>query len=151
MIQRIQSLYLLLASLLSGMLFILPLGVFHLKGGNDLMYLHGGIYSSSEIMYSFFLFSVFIGCTGLMSFITIFLFKNRSIQMRLCTYSMLANFLVFASIYFLWFKYNGVIISESAAMYITSVFPLIAIILLFLAYKAIKKDDDLVKSVDRIR
>ena len=32
-----------------------------------------------------------------------------------------------------------------------SIFPIVSLILYFLAYKAIKKDDKLVKSLDRIR
>ena len=39
----------------------------------------------------------------------------------------------------------------SLSFTVYSLFPIIALVLFFMAYKAIKKDDDLVKSLDRIR
>lgn len=76
---------------------------------------------------------------------TIFLFKNRPLQLRLCDIGALAS--LAAGIY------AGVFIvkSESATIGLGIALPLIASNLFYFARRGVKKDENLVKSMDRIR
>ncbi|MEM9023044.1 MAG: DUF4293 family protein, partial [Bacteroidota bacterium] len=85
--------------------------------------------------------------------ITISQFKNRPLQIRLARLSMLLTLLLWV-----WFFLHadalasGLNPAEPVANYgVSAILPLIALILLFLAARAIRKDDELVRSVDRLR
>jgi hypothetical protein len=94
--------------------------------------------------------SVLIILIPVFSFITIFLYKNRKIQMRLAlSVIILASGFVLLSIYYAFvisLKYDAQIIPGYKML-----IPLILIIFNYLAYRGIKKDDDLVRSYDRLR
>lgn len=89
---------------------------------------------------------IFIAIAGLLSVVDIFLYKNRKLQMRLCSWAMLFDFLWYA-------YYVAFYIDLYAPMHVrfAACLPLVSCILLLLAKKGIKADDDLVKSMDRIR
>ncbi|MFH2143632.1 MAG: DUF4293 domain-containing protein, partial [Bacteroidota bacterium] len=81
---------------------------------------------------------------------SVFLFKNRKLQMRVCTYSILLIIGFYGLMSFYFFKLINnleVVIHYS----FTSVLPMIAIVFIFMALRAIKKDEKLIKSVDRLR
>lgn len=83
---------------------------------------------------------------GILSIVGIFLYTNRRRQMRLCSWAMLADML--------WYVYYFVFYATIAAQLhirFAACLPLVSCILLWLAKKGIKADDDLVKSMDRIR
>ena len=132
MIQRIQSIYLLLAGLVSGVLsYFFPTG-FDAVGTIDL-----------PVIYEAFLIS------ALLSFIIIFLFKNRKLQFVLGRLNIVLN-LILLGVFVYWsLTLSGEsLLSEKG---IGKFIPIISIVLLVLANKAIKKDEQLVKSVDRLR
>jgi hypothetical protein len=91
---------------------------------------------------------------ALLPFIMIFMYKNRLLQIRLCFVEMvlLIGLQIFIAIYI----YRG---SKSVDMFeisttrlmITDVFPLVAAFFSFLAFKAIARDEAMVRSLDRIR
>jgi hypothetical protein len=86
----------------------------------------------------------------LLSLITIFLFKNRSLQISLVrVLTGLVLCLLLASVF-----YSVKTITEYSASIepgAKMVLPLLLLILVLLAYRGIKKDDELVKSYDRLR
>lgn len=136
MIQRIQSLYLLMAILLNGVLsFYLPLWV---TSENIEIYA-----LSQPVAISLFSLSVLI------SFITLFSFKKRKRQFVLGRINIILNF-VLVGVFAYWaLSLPGEMdISEKG---IGMLLPIISIVFIALANKAIKKDEDLVKSVDRLR
>lgn len=136
MLQRIQSVYLLLAAANSlGLIF-----VFHLWITNE-----GNIvYAQDKILY----FVAFI-TSSVLSIITIFLFKNRKLQFVLGRLNIILNFLLLGFFVYLSLNISGeTVVSEKG---IGVFLPIISIVFLALANKAIKKDEDLVKSVDRLR
>ena len=136
MIQRIQSIYLLFAAGVSaGLIF-----VFHLwTRTNDVL-----VYAKDEYLY----LGLFLG-SALLSLISIFCFKNRKLQFVLGRLNIILNFILLG-----FFVYQLLIppgesqISEKG---VGIFIPILSIVLLVLANKAIKKDEDLVKSVDRLR
>ena len=85
----------------------------------------------------------------LLSIIAIFLFKNRQLQFVVGRINMLVNFYLLGVLIYVSLTMSGeTSVSEKGiGMFV----PIIVIVLLALANKAIKKDEDLVKSVDRLR
>ena len=136
MIQRIQSIYLLLAAIASaGLIF-----VFSLYANEET----GAVEAQDNLIYlSLFLGSAFI------SFITIFLYKKRKLQFVLGRLNIILNFILLGVL-----VYQSQILSGGAAAPekgIGMLIPIISIVFIVLANKAIKRDEDLVKSVDRLR
>ncbi|WP_437823924.1 DUF4293 domain-containing protein [Tenacibaculum mesophilum] len=144
MIQRIQSIYLLVAGIISGGLtFIVSLWsnsqtstiyVLDLFSGNSIL--------QKSIPVLFFI-------SALVAIVTIFLFKNRQLQFVLNRLNILINLFLLGLLIYLSQTLSGeALVSEKG---IGMFFPIIVILLLVLANRAIKKDEDLVKSVDRLR
>ncbi len=77
----------------------------------------------------------------LLAAITIFLFKNRKLQIKITYFLIFINFLLFAALYF----------SNSPNNLSAILIPAIAIASAYMAIRYIKKDDALVRSADRIR
>lgn len=90
-------------------------------------------------------FFILMTIVGILSIAAIFLYHNRRLQMKLCSFAMLADFLWYVYYIVFFFGLQGMHICFAACL------PLVSCILLFLAKKGIKADDDLVRSADRIR
>ena len=136
MIQRIQSIYLLLVILLSAVgAFLLPL-----------WYKEDG---SAVLALDQLTTLAFFGVSAVLALITIFLFKNRKLQFVLGRLNIILNFILLGVL-----VYQSQILSGGAAAPekgIGMLIPIISIVFIALANKAIKRDEDLVKSVDRLR
>jgi len=94
--------------------------------------------------------TIFILLIPILSFIAIFLFKNRKIQLQLSMSVILiiAGF-IGTSFYYGWFvitNYRAHLVPE-----IKMILMPVILICAILAYRGIKKDDNLVKSYDRLR
>lgn len=136
MIQRIQTLYLFLAAAISaGLIF-----VFHLWTNNEEV----KIYAIDNYVY----LGLFLG-SALLSLISIFRFKDRKSQFVLGRLNIVLNFILLGIFVYQSLNLSGEInVSEKG---IGILLPIFSIVCLVLANKAIKKDEDLVKSVDRLR
>jgi hypothetical protein len=135
MLQRIQSLYLLIAAVCSGVLsHILSLWV--VSGLAE--------FAIDSIQY----YILFQG-SALLSLISIFLFKTRQTQFVLGRLNIILNLILLGL-----FVYRLLTISGEPANSekgIGLLLPIFTIVLLVVSNKAIKKDEALVKSVDRLR
>ncbi|QIE60510.1 DUF4293 domain-containing protein [Rasiella rasia] len=81
--------------------------------------------------------------------ISILSFKKRQLQFVLNRLNIISNFVLLGVFVYRSLKISGeTLVSEKG---IGVLLPIISIVLLVLANKAIKKDEDLVKSVDRLR
>ena len=136
MIQRIQTVYLLISFLLSGVL-IFFVSLWSTEAGQP-------VYVEDVLL----ALILFLG-SALLSLVTIFLFKNRKLQFVLGRVNILLNFILLGVfVYWLLTVPGEMQISEKGiGMFI----PVLSIVFLVLANKAIKKDEDLVKSADRFR
>ena len=144
MIQRIQTVYLLIAAFVSGGL-IFVLNLWEDANGNA-FFAFDAFQSDSLLLKSIPI--LFIGST-VISFITIFKFKNRQLQFVLGRLNILTNLILLGLLVYQSLNLSGeTLVSEKG---IGSALPIVVIVLLVLANKAIKKDEDLVKSVDRLR
>jgi hypothetical protein len=155
MIQRIQSLYLLFVLLLSLVLFKSALVSFNDSTGSSyeltfegISETSGGIHVKNPQMT--IPLSIAIILIPLLTIAAIMMFKNRKNQMLLARGIIVFNVLVI--ILSVWYSWS--VIQEFSCEIVPGVImaiPVIMIILTYLAYRGIKKDDLLVKSYDRLR
>lgn len=92
---------------------------------------------------------VLFGLSSLLALISIFSFKKRQTQFVLNRLNIISNFILLGFFVYRTLNLSGE--TEVSEKGIGIVLPAISIVLLVLANKAIKKDEDLVKSVDRLR
>ena len=124
MIQRIQSVYLLMAAASFGSMFVLPLSLNNALRTVDIL---------------------FISALIVFMVVMIFSYKDRKKQVKLGYLALLFSLVFFSLIAFAG---KGL---ENKATVIGSVLPLLSMLFIFLAIRAIKKDEALVRSADRIR
>ena len=136
MLQRIQTIYLLLCVLFSG---VFPFFTKIWTEENKLE-----VYANSnEIYIGLFLIS------AILALVSIFSFKKRQKQFVLNRLNMILNFIIIGLLVNHSLSLSGEAkVSEKG---IGMLLPIFSIVFLALANKAIKRDEDLVKSVDRIR
>lgn len=153
MIQRIQTFYLSLAVIFSALLLNGPF--LNITSANSVHeFKFSGIYpvTGSEIVtvVTTIPLAVIIALIPLIALITIFLFRKRKIQILLTLFSMLliVGSVLLGAFYTLNFTKS---IAGDIFPNIKIVFPLISLILLYLAYRGIRHDENLVKSYDRLR
>jgi hypothetical protein len=152
MIQRIQSLWLLLISAALLAVLFLPIGIFRTPDG---MYECTAFALKQEGSRTLLDWPVWlIGYTSIASavlaFITIFLYKKRNLQMIFCWINaliMLTITIGFIAIIVYFKKVMGAWAGYGPGL----LMPLAGLILDFLAIYGIRKDEKLVKSWDRIR
>ena len=90
MIQRIQSLYLLAVAALMTTAVFTPLAYF--AAGSEEYLLYAFSLKSAETSYSTLYMGVIVALAAILPFVTIFLFKNRMLQIRLCAVESLWQF-----------------------------------------------------------
>lgn len=147
MIQRIQTLYLLISVILVAFLMVLPFGEI-LADGLIYQFNIQGILLDNVINKSGVALAVLVGIIVVLHCYAILNFKNRTRQIRVVVVSILGLLgVVGLFYYFTYFSFNG----SKVSFRMGAVFPLVAIILDYLAIRAIGKDEALIRSIDRIR
>jgi len=158
MIQRIQTLFLLAAAILSFIIIINPVSEMRLIDKSQVKFTSFRIKSVNEPVKTY-LYTYPIGVIAivstLFSLLAIFLFHKRIIQMRLCVYNILINIALLLIMFFYYFKirndtFNQFSIVSHSFTY-TVIFPIVIIILLFQAFRTIRRDELLIKSYNRLR
>jgi hypothetical protein len=155
MIQRIQSIYLLLTTLASVLFLSSDFLRFTEKEGIKFIMNFKGVYrisgeQSLEQIGKMIPVSVISVIIPLISVLAIFLFKHRKLQVKLTFAIIILEFILIALIIYYWSVYiksYGTQLSPGFWVFI----PFIIIVLSFLAYLGIKKDENLINSYDRLR
>jgi len=136
MIQRIQTFFLLIVAFLAGVLpFFLNLWV-TVDGAE--------VYAQNEVWVSIAFY-----VAAILAVVSILLYKNRQNQVVVNRLNMILNLFLLG-----FFVYRSLSLSGEAVVSekgIGMLIPVFSIVFLVLANRAIKKDEDLVKSVDRLR
>ncbi len=150
MIQRIQTLYLLLAAVLQTVCLCRPVGLFLGEDGELVARLFNLWTSSEDGTYSlapWALFAILL-IAATLTVISVFLFRTRALQMRAVSLSMvlLVGYYAYLAL-FVWLHLEGVSYRPTVA----AALPLVSIILLYLAFRGILKDELLIRSLDRLR
>ena len=144
MIQRIQTVYLI------GALLVCSLLVFFLnlwESAEGYIVFAKDLFNRDSL--SLKLIPILFGLSSVTTVVTIFKFKNRQTQFVLGRINILINLIILGLLVYHLQSLSGEVFASEKG--IGSALPLIAIVLLVMANRAIKKDEDLVKSVDRLR
>ncbi|MCD6202459.1 MAG: DUF4293 domain-containing protein [Bacteroidales bacterium] len=152
MIQRIQTLFLILAFMFLSLVFFFPYATFIDPQAVSYTFDISGIYSQEEtnLVINILPLQILIAVVPAISLVSIFLYKNRILQMRLCVFNMLlmAGMLILMAYYIFYIKGE---LSAQVYYKVTLLFPLISMIFTWLAFRSIRKDELLIRSVERIR
>ena len=138
MLQRIQSVWLLLSAAFDAVTFRFPF--------------YSGDWIKDKFLYVIDLnanttiwLTILTVITGLIAFITIFLFNNRKLQLKLCYLGIFLTALLLT----MYFLETQNFIGGNVAIWVIFYF---AILLCFImAVRGILKDEKLIKSLDRLR
>jgi uncharacterized membrane protein len=155
MIQRIQSLYLLLTTLSSILFLNGSILKFIKSDGQEIILKFNGVYQvatdrTGEILGKALPYSLLSVLIPLLSVAALLLFKRRKLQAKMTLILILLEIMLLAASAFYIFstiKNYGATLTPGIKMII----PLLTIIFSILAFRGIKKDEDLVKSYDRMR
>lgn len=154
MIQRIQTLFLFIASVLLLVMLFYPLSTVTNSSTGLFMTLHCfyaiDVNGATVVNFSLITIGVLIVITTIIGFLDIFLYKSRKKQMLLCAFAIFFSFILCNLIVL-----NSFIMKPNAESNIffsfVAIFPIVSFILFILAYRGINKDEKLIKSLDRIR
>ena len=138
MIQRIQTVYLLLTFVVTGVLmFFIPLWT--LNTGKAFYFMQDQFYT------------ILLGLSTMLTIISIISYKKRQNQFVMGRLNIILNLILLGLFVYRSLNLSGETANAVSEKGIGMFLPIVAIVLLVLANKAIKKDEDLVKSVDRLR
>lgn len=150
MIQRVQTIYLILVVICMGLANAFAISYYDI-GETVHTYSAQGFSIGGESKTYFPLMLIFIP-SALLALISIGLYKNRKLQLNL---NKLNYLLILVSIAFMFVDFNtieGLTETKKASAYGVSFFlPLAALVFNFLANRGIKNDDKLISSLDRLR
>lgn len=152
MIQRKQTLYILAAIILSMVLLVRPIGSFEVDrmGESAILFSLGivGVGGKLNFNTSIILFVITL-ITSIIGIFSIFQYNKRKLQMRLCTINICLLLIWYAS--YFYFGYCAELHKGIFKPAFVSCFPLIVIVLYFMAFRGIQADENLIRSTDRIR
>jgi len=154
MIQRIQSIYLLLVICLGVISFFVPYMNLYVDDHMIASIKTSGVEFSQNASITadinMFLLSLNIMIIIVLSLIAIFLFKKRKLQMMFVKLNLIFVIISIVTM-FLYADIIKTAINAMKSYYFGSAFPLISLVLLYLALKSISKDEELIKAADRLR
>lgn len=152
MIQRIQSIYLLLAAVCVAIAMCIAVGSYVEADGITTHILKplGISYSNGEYQSTWGLFGLLF-LSAVISLATIFLYRNRMLQIRMTIFNalLLIGYYVVAAVFI--FSLKGGLEDASFRPGIGLALPAVAIILFYLAFRGIYRDEIMVKAADRLR
>ena len=162
MLQRIQSVYLFIAMILVLLMLYIPYCSIYSEQStsntqtSSYLLQSKGIYRLQDTQKElitptpFFKINILL-FWGLCGF-CIFLYNNRKLQIQIAKLGILAMVILFAAINFQLFKMTDLNSSSGHILFLFGWYmPFAVILLLVLSIRAIKKDEDLVRSADRLR
>lgn len=153
MIQRIQTVYLLIVAALNLAVVFLPLAVIQ-SGGMFYTFDASGMSTTvapQELVYPTWALMALSAIISLLALVTVFLYKKRILQIRLCVFNTLLIIGFYALFAFFLWKISDVSEPFHFSMRIAVAFPLVSLILNYLAIREIGADEALVRSLDRLR
>ncbi|MCI1647254.1 MAG: DUF4293 domain-containing protein [Bacteroides sp.] len=151
MIQRIQSVYLFFVTVLLIVAICLPVGQFIASDGATtyifkplgVTLANGGLYSTWG------LFGILL-LSSIIALGTIFLFRNRMLQIRMIVFNSVLLIGYYIVFFFFMFMLKKNLDASFQIGWALSL-PLVSIILNYLAFRAVFRDEVMVKAADRLR
>jgi len=157
MIQRKQTLYLFFAGLITVILLFIPFGTFLIEETPCFEYNAFVVKTVSEkqaILHPIGNGLLLIA-TSILSFLTIFFYKNRKLQLKIISVNM---FFILAAIFTIVYVYPNFIFTKNVNLahahleynYVI-IISFVSAVGLYFAKKAIMKDEAMIRSADRLR
>ena len=150
MLQRIQSLFLLLAAAAMLVASVSPLATF-IYNSDEVLFEAMGIYFNGTLTDSTWGLFVIGAISSLLSMVTLFLYKSRMLQIRLSIFNMVIMVGFYLFFGFVLYQVYPVENLQFRSVGIGVIMPVIAIILTILAIRKIGADEALVRSLNRLR
>ncbi len=153
MLQRIQTLYLLVSLVLAVLLLFSPITEIFADSNKLLVFKSTGLFEAEngKIIIKTIPVIILISVIILLYIVSILTFKKRVLQARICMLNILLLLgLVGLAYYYLSFIFRKTEPLESS-LQLAALYPVICIILTFLAYRNIRKDEQIVRYIDKIR
>jgi len=133
-------------------MFFAPVAELVYETGNILTFNLSGFFMTEagmttciNVPYSLMIFGILICALNL---IIIFLYRHRVLQLRLCVYNILLLIGLMGVVLFTMYSLTNV---RSVSYSLPAVFPIVSIILHYLAFRGIRKDELMVQSLSRLR
>jgi hypothetical protein len=143
MLQRIQSIWLLLAAAFAAITFRFPF-----YSGERIMDFTTNAVSHNDLMANSTVgLTILTVLTGAIAFSCIFLYGNRKLQLRLCYLGIFLTVLLIV----LYFLEVGKFVPGKGTFALSCVFHFAILAFYILAVRGIVKDERLIKSMDRLR
>ena len=154
MIQRIQTVYLLVIAAINTVMLFMPLAIVQL---DNVFYSYDAsglntLTTPSELAYPTWALMALPVLVAIIALISTFLYKKRMLQIRCCIFNamlLIGFYGLFA--FFLWKMSESSGIFHFANVRLALAFPLICLILDYLAIRNIGADETLVRSLNRLR
>ena len=141
MIQRIQTLWLLIVAIAAFATYTLTLYIGKIAGGAEKVF---------QLADDFVLVIIIIAL-GILAIICLFLFKNRKLQFKLSVFGIIFSIAFLFLEYFKVEEFKKDNLIQTGSYQIGALLPLIMVIFFFMAARGIYKDERLIKSMDRLR
>ena len=156
--QRIQTVYLAIITICCGLVFVFPFAEIITSNGSVIMDGISIISQNANIAAELFKpwpVTILALLAALLAPACITQFKNRTLQMKMCRLNALLLLGLVFSMFYLIDKaqamFTNMEIETEISYGIGTYLPLVAVVLNILATRAIKKDEKLVRSADRLR
>ncbi len=158
MIQRIQTVYMILAIVAVVLGMCNPIGVFTIEDSltatlyNLWVSFDNGDGTAQHVVMPWAALFALLTLVATLLTVNIFLFKKRALQMRIANFSMLllVGYFIAGGV-FLYLQMNGEVPCTGFRPTVWAAMPLIALIFSYLAFRGILKDQLLINSLNRIR
>ena len=150
MIQRIQSVYLFVVTVLLVVAMCLPVGMYVLPDGSVATFANWGVCLDEVCNNSVWGMFALLLLSAIVALSTIFLYRNRILQIRMTVF----NCLLLVGYYLTFAAFLVVFGNRLDATFHGKwgvCLPLICVILNYLAIRAIGKDEAMVRAADRLR
>lgn len=141
MIQRIQSIWLLLAATAGILLYWLPLWSGRLQDGSV------KTFNGTESLVFFAATAVTAG----LGLVAVFLYKDRSTQKKMSILGLLLSLVLIALEFVYVNDYKSTLNFIESSWKPGALMPMLMAVFFFLAWQSIRKDEKLIKSLDRLR
>ena len=152
MVQRIQTVYLLGAVISMILMLFLPLAEILTDDGVYYSAMSSGFQlENGDIAFPALPVFILILATAALLLLNIFFYRNRKLQIRFCVYSIILSFGLIGMLYYFWVVFFRQIDVDSYLLKVPIVFPVVAIIFTYLAFRGIRKDEILIRSIEKIR
>ena len=157
MIQRKQTIYLFFSGLVTLILLFIPFGTLTIEDTPCFEYNAFTVRTISEhvSVLSTIGNALLLIATSMLSFIAIFLYKNRRLQLKVISFNMLVILAALCTIMYIYpnfiFDKSMNLIGAKLNYNYTIIISFVSAIGLFLAKKAIAKDEAMIRSADRLR